>query len=341
MAMYPGDEGGTYRRPVFLFHKPASRLIILGILFVTAFAIRMHNISRPPLDFQPIRQYQLAHIARSGYFEGAENIPQWKKDIAKINNERIGFLLEPRIMERAAVLGYKIAGGERLWIPRVMSSIFWMIGGIFVYLIACKIFTPDEALVSAVFYLFLPFGISASRSFQPDPFMVMLLLVSLFMILKYHEQLSFLMLISAIIPSSLAMLIKPYSIFLIFGAFISIAINKQGIRKSLTDRDFLMFIFLSPLPGALYYLSSMFAQDSFVMEHAQASFLPHLLYQGYFWKDWLAMIARAVGLTAFAGALSGLFLVRGRLPGVLLKGLWTGYFIFGLLFTFQILQFYQ
>jgi hypothetical protein len=318
-----------------LFQRPAVQWIIIGFLLITAFVIRLHHINRPLLDFQPIRQYMLAHHTRSYYYEGLESIPEWKKQMARINKERMGFQLEPRILEHIVVFGYRMLGGEYLWIPRVLSSVFWIIGGVFLYLIAKKILSPDAALFSIAYYLFLPFGISASRSFQPDPMMIMLLLFSIFMILRYYEQPSFLRLVPAIFVSSLPMLIKPYSIFLIFGAFISIAIYREGIRKLFTNRNFLMFIFLSPLPGAAYYLSGMLTPDAFLQEHAQATFLPHLLLRPYFWKDWLAMIARVVGLIAFTGALLGVFMVR-RLPRFFLIGLWAGYFIYGLLFTFHI-----
>lgn len=250
--------------------------------------------------------------------------------------ERMGLLLEPRIIDHAVVLGYRIMGGEHLWIPRVLSSIFWIVGGVFLYLIAGKILSSGAALFSTVFYLFLPFGISASRSFQPDPFMVMLLLFSIFMILKYYERPSLSKLIITAIVSSSAMLIKPYSIFLIFGAFISISIYTQGIRKSLINRDVLIFIFLSPLPGAVYYLSGLLTDIGFLRELTQTSFFPHLLLSPYFWKDWLAMIARVVGLIAFTGAFLGLFIIRNGLSRALLIGLWIGYFIFGLVFTYHI-----
>ncbi len=334
--MQPKYEANAHQKTQFLSQKPALRLLVIGFLFVTAFAIRLHHITMPPLDFAPIRQYQLAHIARGYYFENLESIPEWRKQIARLNMKRMGLLLEPRIIDHAVVFGYRIMGGEHLWIPRVLSSIFWIVGGVFLYLIAGKILSSSAALFSTVFYLFLPFGISASRSFQPDPFMVMLLLFSIFMILKYYERPSLSKLIIAAIVSSSAMLIKPYSIFLIFGAFISITIYRQGIRKSLINRDVLIFIFLSPLPGAVYYLSGLLTDVGFLREHTQTSFLPHLLLSPYFWKDWLAMIARVVGLIAFTGAFLGLFVIRDGLSRALLIGLWIGYFIFGLVFTYHI-----
>ena len=249
--------------------------------------------------------------------------------------ERMGLVLEPRILESAALLGYRISGGEHLWIPRVLSSIFWIVGGVFLYLTALKIASWGAAMLSTAFYLFLPFGISASRAFQPDPLMIMMLLCSIFTILRYHEQPSKPGLIVAAAVSALAMFIKPYSLFLIFCVFISLAVYRHGIRKALMKPDLLIFTFLSFLPVAVYYLWGILSNVGFLQEQAQGSILPRLLLKPYFWKDWLTMIGRVTGYIPFMAALAGLFTSRG-LSRALLAGLWTGYFIFGLFFTVHI-----
>jgi hypothetical protein len=278
----------------------------------------------------------LAHNTRAYYYEKLESISDWKKELAQINKERMGFMIEAPILDHTIAFAYQIFGGEHLWIPRVLSSLFWMFGGIFLYLIAKKLFTIGAALFSTGFYLFLPFGISASRSFQPDPLMVMLLLLSILLILKYHDKPSLLMLVTATAVSSMAMIIKPYCIFLIYGSFISTTWYWGGFRKLFTNRDLLIFMFISPLPGAVYYISGLLTEGAFLQEHASASFLPHLLLKPYFWKDWLAMILRVIGLISFTGALLGIFVIKKRPSRDLIIGLWIGYIIYGLLFTFHI-----
>ncbi len=312
------------------------RSLLIFFLFLTSFGIRLYHISKPPMDFAEVRQYQLAHIARGYYFEHLDSIPEWRKQIAGLNMQRMGFLLEPRIMEHAAVFGYRVAGAEYLWIPRVLSSVFWLIGGVFLYQIAKKIFTAEEALLSTAFYLFLPFGILASRSFQPDPLMTMMLIGGVFMILRFFERTSLSRLFTAAIFSSCAILVKPYSLFLIFGAFFSVSISMQGVKKSLFNRNTAAFVFLCLLPAVVYYASIFFSSAGFVKEHAGASFLPQLLLHSYFWAGWLAMIGLVVGYIALAGAFIGLFLIREKLQKALLIGLWIGYFIYGLSATYQI-----
>lgn len=310
------------------------RFVAILLLFTAAFGVRLYNIGKPPLDFSAIRQYQNAHIARGLFYETNSSVSEEKKHIARINMERMGFVLEPRIIENAAVLGYSLAGAELLWIPRVLSSIFWIVGGIFLYLTARMLFMYGLALFSTAFYLFLPFGISASRSFQPDPLMEMMLLASIFSILWHHENPSRNKLLIAAVVSALAMFIKPYCVFLIFGVFILLSIRRMGFKKTIFNINFVLFSFVSMLPSLIYYGYSLLTLTD-AQDHFQGSFFPHLLLYPYFWKDWLIMIGRATGYIAFAGAFIGLFMSSG-LTRTVLAGLWIGYFIYGLLFTYHI-----
>jgi hypothetical protein len=277
----------------------------------------------------------MAHIVRGMYYEGLDSIPDWKREIAQLNKERIGFLLEPRILEHIVVFFYHLIGKEALWIPRIISAVFWIIGGIFLYLIAKNLFNPEAATISIIFYLFLPFSISASRSFQPDPMMIMLVLISLYSIIRYSQILSWTTLIIAAIVSSSAIIIKPYSVFLLYGTFVSLAICKNGL-KSLIKRDSIIFFLVSILPGLLYYFSGIILGKGLIKEHTRVTFLPHLLLQPYFWKDWLAMIGRVTGWCAFLIGLFSLAMVKERFQRFILLGLWVGYFFFGLFFTYHI-----
>lgn len=316
--------------------KPAIQLSILLMVFIMAFAIRMYHITQPPHDFAAERQYQSAHIARSFYFESQDSIPEWRKNVADFNMKRMGMLLEPRIMENLSVFFYRILGKERFWIPRTLSSIFWLIGGCGLYLIARRIASFEAALFSTTFYLFLPFSILASRSFQPDPLMVMLLIFSIFMVMKFYEQPSFSRLMSAVIMSVLAVLAKPYSIFFIFGSFVSVGIYKDGIRKTFFNKNIFLFAGLSFIPALSYYVYCILTNTGFLNELAQGSFLPHLLLEPFFWKAWFFIIGQVIGYLPFAAALAGLIMMKKGISKALLLGLWVSYFVFGLVFTLHI-----
>ncbi|MBI5676324.1 MAG: glycosyltransferase family 39 protein [Nitrospirae bacterium] len=248
----------------------------------------------------------------------------------------MGLLLEPRIIENISVFGYRITGGEHLWIPRALSSVFWVVGGFFLYLMARAILSPGSALFSIVFYLFLPYGILASRSIQPDPLMIMMMLISIYRILKYDENPSQINLIAAAIVTAIAMIVKPYCFFMIFGAFFSLAVLKKGFWKAIFQRDTLIFTLIIIMPTVSYYVYGLLSNVGFIGEHARGSFLPHLVLSPSFWSGWLSMIRDVMGYIAFFLAIIGLFIIKRGRPKALLLGLWIGYFLFGLSATFQI-----
>ena len=311
------------------------RLIIVFLLFVVAFGIRLYEIEEPPLDFSTIRQYQNLHIARGIFYETNDSITEERKHIAKINMERMGLVLEPRIIENATVLGYRLTGAERLWIPRLLSSIFWIVGGIFLYLTARMLFSPGVALFSAFFYLFLPYSILSSRVFQPDPLMVMLMLGSIYGIMRYDERLSRANLVVAAVVAAVAVFVKPYCVFIIFGAFLSLVIFREGFWKALFKKNTILFGFLIILPSVVYYGYPMVTNTGFLGQHAKGSFLPYLIISPSFWGGWLYMIGRVTGYIAFVLAVLGLFKAgQGRTRNLLL-GLWAGYVLFGLSAPYQ------
>jgi len=319
-----------------IINKAPLHFSIVFLVFVTAFAVRLYHIERPPLDFSPIRQYQNAHIIRGLYVENNNAVSESRRNIAKLNMERMGFLLEPRIIENVSVFGYRITGGEHLWIPRILSSIFWVIGGWFLYLIARVFYSPGGALFAAVFYLFLPYGILASRSIQPDPLMVMMMLFSIHRILRYDESPSGMNLFAAAITASFAIIIKPYCIFMIFGAFFSLAALRRGLWKAMFQKNTLIYAIIIILPAVSYYVYGLLHNVGFIGEHARSSFLPHLILHPSFWSGWLSMIRDVTGYIALFLGIIGLLIVKnGRLKAMLL-GLWIGYFLFGLSATFQI-----
>jgi hypothetical protein len=314
------------------FFSPLLRRIIVACLFIAALAIRIYHISNPPLEFHPYVQYRSALVARALYFEhqSDKTILKWRKEVAFQNKKAMG-LQAPPIVENLASVSYRIAGREILWIPRVFSVMFWLIGGIFLYLLLKRIISADAAIFSTAYYLFVPFGIVASRSFQPDPLMVMGFLASVYAIVKYYEKPSFTLLLVADFVSAAAILIKFVTAFAILGLFILLGIYAMGFRKFIRIPHFI-FILISLIPSGIYYYYVVMVAKSL---SAQGYFLPNLFSQPFFWTGWKYLIERVAGFAAFLGALLGAFLTQNRIFKGMALGLWAGYFIYCLIFTYS------
>ncbi len=243
-------------------------------------------------------------------------------------------IVEFWIMERLVSFASRIMGGEYLWFSKLFSSLFWMGGGVFLYLIARRILPPGEALFSTAFYLFLPYSISASRSFMPDPLMLMMLLGSVYGILRYHERPSIQRLLIISVVSGLAILVKPMGVFLIFAVFAGSAVHREGTWKALINRNLVVFGLISILPFTVYTLASGFSRH--IGEAFETSFNPAIFLYPEFWADWFVMIGRVVGYIAFAGALAGIFMFQRGFPRTLIAALWAGYLAFCLAFNTRI-----
>src|SRR5215210_1583534 len=319
------SKENTSARP--LLREPLSALLALGIVLAAGFCLRLYRIGEPLFDFSPVRQYHSALLAR-GFYEwlltgSLETLPP-------------DGIIEPPILELLASLVYAVTGGEHLWIPRLLSTVFWLVGGVFVYLIARKMVSPGAALFSVAFFVVDPAAVLPSRAFMPDPLMIMLLVISVYTVLRYHEQPTTGRLMVAVVASSMALFVKPgICLFQIYGAFFALMVYRRGLLTSLRSVHLFLFTVLSLLPVALYYVYGTVI-GGFLQGQVQGKVVPQYLLETYFWRGWLEQIGSMVGLVAFVGAVIGVLLLRQGLPRVLLAGLWGGYFLFGLVFTYHI-----
>jgi len=158
--------------------------VVLLVIFGLALGIRAYDITDLPMDFHPSRQLFSAIKARGMFYETLPNVPETQRDFA-VQQGKTKVTIEPEILENIAVFFYHLTGKEQLWIPRMFSALFWLVGGIFVYLLARDLVSTDGALLSLAFYLFAPYGIFASRSFQPDPLMVMLIVAFWWLVYRW------------------------------------------------------------------------------------------------------------------------------------------------------------
>ena len=314
------------------FCPPQLRLSIVFALFVVAFGVRLYEITDPPMDFHPVRQYHGALLARAFYYERLETAPTWKAEIARLNGQQEG-RLEPPILEGLAAIGYWLGGDERLWIPRVLSVMIWLAGGAFVYLIGVRFGGFEGAIIGTACFLLMPFGIHASRSFQPEPMMVTLLLGSVYAMVRLHETPSSSWWVVAGGSAAAAVFVKPVSLFVILAVFCSLTYATQGFRKGAVH----VLLFAAVLlPSVAYYLSYLQNPDSILRMQAESSFQPHLLLRSDFWKMWVKHVHGTVGLTMTCIAVAGAFIVPNYRYRAAITGMWVGYLCFGAAFSYYI-----
>lgn len=321
------ERGGFFSR------RPLLLSFTLTVLFIASFCIRVYRITDPPLDFHPVRQYFGALVARSYYYSYlGPSAPQWMRTVAASQDPRT--IAEPPILEGMTLPLYCLAGGAHMWVPRLLSSLFWLLGGAPLYLLAKRIGSTDAAVVSTAFYLLLPYGVYASRTFMPNPLMVMMMLFSILMIARYSEGPTMRRAVIAAVVTGLTILVEPFPLFMTLGAFTTVAIQRQGLRKSLLDLRYWMFLIMAVSLTAMYYWYSIFfarKDTSGLSFHIQAQYL----FDPLSYRYWLAHIQTVVGFGALILALLGVLMFRRGVARSLAIGLWGGYIVYGVVFIYH------
>lgn len=303
----------------------------LILLLLVGFGVRLIDLQDPPLDFHPVRQLHSAIIARGAYFSLDTSADPTRRQAAIAS--AAAEIYEPPILEQIVGFAYYLAGSEQLWIARVFSILFWLIGGFFLFLLARRHTSFTASLVGLAFYLCLPFAIIASRSFQPDPWMVMWILVTAWSADHWMETPTWKWTILTGLLGGLAILIKAMAAFFIGGVLVMAVLANFGIGKLFRSFKPWVMAALVLAPAALYYLILNTGKSAGYFTFWTLGFAG-MLVTSKFYVQWLAMVNSLVGMTLLVVGLLGIIIAAQRFR-VILIGLWIGYLLFGIAWPFQ------
>ncbi|MGE5224776.1 MAG: ArnT family glycosyltransferase [Omnitrophica WOR_2 bacterium] len=324
----------SFSPPGSLFEKRIILAAALAILFILALAIRLDDLNDLPLDFHPTRQLWSALLARGMYYESLPSLPTWMRQpaLAQYKSEEV---LEPRIMETLAVIGYRLTGGENLWIPRFLSILFWLLGGIPLFLLARSLTSEEGAFVALSFYLILPYAIESSRIFQPDPLMVALLIAACWAFYRWYEVPTWKNAVLAGVLAALAIFSKVVAVFPLMGGMAGLLLAGRGVKKTLRDPQVWATGFLALFPTVAYLLYGYLISGE-LARRSGGRFFPDLLVSPFFYLRWENKIGFIMGHALLVLALIGVLLYTRRTKRFFILGLWLGYIVYGLAFNHHI-----
>ena len=308
--------------------------ILIVFIFCLGFGIRLYDFFDAPLDFHPTRQTHSAIIARGIYYQYRTDVPEWQREFA-ISQWKSEPHPEPQFLETLTAFTYRLTGGERLWIPRLYSILFWMAGGAALFMIVKELAGRDGALVSLVFYLFLPYSAIASRSFQPDPLMVSLLLFTIWAVLRWQKNPTWRNTLLAGLLGGMAIYIKAVAAFWVAGAWIGVLIAGYHWTTILKNRKVWAAAILSLLPFTIYFIKGMYI-DGFLQSEMGLRFFPQLWKDPVFYLQWISELSSVVSLEWFLVALVCVLLIQNQYHRGLMTGLWVGYLLYGMIFAYHI-----
>lgn len=325
-------------------------LPFLILLLILGAALRLVNLTAPPLDFQPTRQLRNSLVARAIYYDLLPNADPEKRALAESFQRAVG-QYEPPIIETIVGFTFLLTGGESFAAPRIYGTILWLLAGIALFDLARRISSPTAALISLTYFLVLPFAVQASRSFQPDPLMTSVFVIGIYFMYRWMDDLtsasspqrttdflerkgvrSWKWAILAALFLGFAVLVKIVIVFLVIGAAAAVVLVTHGLRFWKSAQVWTMAV-LMIVPAFGYYVLGHPGRSTEYFFSWTVTLIK-LITSPRFYADWLGFVGGLLGLTILFLSLAGTLLAAPRVRWMLV-GLWLGYLLYGLLLPFQ------
>jgi Dolichyl-phosphate-mannose-protein mannosyltransferase len=193
----------------------------------------------------------------------------------------------------------------------------------------------DGALVATAYYLIFPYAIIGSRSFQPDPLMIMLMLAFWWTFSRWSRFPSWIYAVLAGLFGGLAIFIKFSAAFFVIGGALGLALSRFTLHDLFRNAQVWLMASLGALPAALYLVYGIFIRGDLASQFS-GRFVPALLFNPYNYLQWEVKVSMAAGgLFVMLGLLS-FFLIQDSHLRIFLYGLWGSYILFGLFFNYHI-----
>jgi hypothetical protein len=305
------------------------RIAVLVLILICGFGTRLYDLDDPPLDYAPSRQLRSAIISRGIYYQSATQVPDWQKEIAtkqRGSQEK----LEPEVMEHLTGWTYLLLGGVDLRVARIYASLFWTLGGLALYFLIRSFIGDDGAVIGLLFYLFDPFALLAGRTFQPDPLMTALIVLSWYCFLIWRRKRTLNWSWAAGLSTGAAIFTKSSAAFFLFFGMAGVLLMEVGIRKLVKDSQVWLVGIISILPTVLYHVQGFFITGDLQGQLAGRLFNPSLWGEGSFYRAWLDSTGKVLGHEIILGlALLGSFLINEKRMKIFILSTWIGFVVYG------------
>jgi len=296
--------------------------------------LRFSDLSAPLLEFHPTRQLFGAIKARGLYYQTLADVPSWKKDLA-VRQYAGEATIEPPLMEHLVASLYQYFG-EQTAIPRAISASFWIIGGLFLFLLAKNLTESIPAATAGLsFFLLMPYAVTASRAFQPDPLMIMLLLVFWWSIENWGRNTNWQWTFIAGLSGGMAIFVKFPAVFFVAGSALGVIFSHLGLIKSIKKPQTWLLALLGILPPGLYFYYGTI-MDGFLGQQFGSRIYPELWTSPYFYLRWFLKLENVASVPWITLGILGWLLFSSKPVKIFLGSMWAAYLLFGMTFAHHI-----
>lgn len=212
---------------------------LLSLIIIAGFAVRLYKINNPIADWHSWRQADTASVAKIYVEKGINLLYPRYHDISSaqsgiFNPQGYRYVEFPFYNALNALLFEAVPKLTlEVW-ARLITISSALVTSFFLYLIGKKYLGSAGGLLTAFFYLFLPYNIYFTRVILPDPFGVMLGVISIWLFVKFIDGGNDWHLYFSGIVFSACLLVKPYFIFYLT-PMIYLAFRKYGFKNIIKD----------------------------------------------------------------------------------------------------------
>lgn len=217
--------------------------ILLSLVFLCGFLVRLYKIDNPVADWHSWRQADTASVTRNYVQRGINLLIPRYDDISsiqsRISNPEGYRMVEFPIYNAVSALATNTFSklSVEVW-SRLITIVCALITSFFLYLIGKRFLGGMGGILSAFFYLFIPFNIYFTRVILPDPMGVTFGIIGLWAFIKFFDDSGEVFLYLSAIFFSFMLLIKPYLGFYLFPVFY-LTISKFGLKTILKSKKIL------------------------------------------------------------------------------------------------------
>lgn len=223
------------KRFVQFLNTQKFEYILLSLVILAGFFVRLYKINNPIADWHSWRQADTASVTRIYTEKGINLLMPKFNDISSIQS-RVFNPKGYRMVEFPiynAISAFSFNGIGRLTVEvwsRLITIFTSLVSAYFLYLIGKRFLGGWGGVLSAFFYLFIPFNIYFTRVILPDPMGVTFGLAALWFFIKFFDSdVSAYLYLSGFF-FALMMLIKPYlGFYFVPAAYL--AYEKFGLKN--------------------------------------------------------------------------------------------------------------
>ena len=233
-----------------------GELLILFVILIVGFSVRLYKIDNPIADWHSFRQADTASVSRIFTKDGIDLFYPKYHDISTtqsgIFNPNGYRFVEFPIYNVVHATAYNMFSGISLEVwGRLLSIFAAVITAYIVYLIGKRFISGVGGLLSAFFYLFIPYNIYFTRVILPEPAATMLATWALWLFIRYIDKKKSYYLVLVAVVFSMAILIKPFVIFYAVPMLL-LAIAKWGIKGLFARRELIIAGIIAVIPFLLW-----------------------------------------------------------------------------------------